>query len=67
MLIVFLAFLLMSYRTHAEMSCLLKCKISGKERKGGAAQKHSGKVEWEQIFVVENSKLIFMDNPENIF
>lgn len=62
----FLAILLLSCGTQAEMSCLSGSRAPGKEREGGAAQKHSGKVEWEQIFAVENSELIFMENPERI-
>lgn len=56
----------MSCRTPAEMSCLHGCRAPGNEREGGAAQKHSGKVEGEQIFAVENPELIFMDNLEQI-
>lgn len=48
------------------MSCLPRCRAPGKEREGGAAQKHAGKVEQGQIFAVEDSELIFMDNLEQI-
>lgn len=55
----------MSGGTHAEMR-ILGCRAPGEERKGGVAQKDAGKVEWEQIFTMENSALIFMDNSEQI-
>ena len=39
----------------------------GEEEEGGAAWKHSRKVEpEEQICAVENSELIFRENPEQI-
>ena len=49
------------------LSSLPGYSAPGEEGEGGAAQKHSGKAEaGEQIFAVENSELIFWENPEQI-
>lgn len=59
----FLDFLLLFCRTHDEVSCFPGCWAPGKDREGRAAQKHSGRGERAQIFALENSELIFTDNP----